>query len=224
MYYLRNVTAGIFAGDRYNVSAVAEPGTTIRIGATSATRVHAMPGGHASSTVRLEAMAGSSLVWGPHTTILQAASCLSQSLSIRLGAGARAYVAEVLVLGRIASGESCDFSRFESGFEVSDSTGRILYEERYVLAPGEILDAALGNAGAAASPPGLKAGVVVSLYALGISDDEARSALQRVVSTSPAYAGVSTLPNNAGLVVRGLAVSLSQGCSLAERCLDALGV
>lgn len=209
-YYLRNVTAGIFAGDAYQVRATAEAGSTVRIGSTSATKVHAMPGGSACSEIHLEAEAGSSLVWGPHTTILQGGSRLRQGLRVTLHPGARVYLAEVLVLGRLARGENSAFSSFESALVVSDR-GRTLYEERYVLTPGRSLATALAGYG-----------VVVSVYALGVTAPEVRTKLRDAVCGSSARAGVSTLPSDGGLLVRGLTPSLSSGLSLGEAALDAL--
>ena len=149
-YFLRNVTAGIFAGDAYRIDATAEAGSTVRIASSSATKVHAMPSGHASLEVNLLAEPGSTLVWGPHATILQSDSDLRQGLDVSLASGARVLLAEVLVLGRVARGERCAFRRFESELTVSDGC-RMLYEERYVLTPGKPLSEALAGYGAVVS-------------------------------------------------------------------------
>ena len=149
------------------------------------------------------------LVWGPHTTILQEGSDLRQDLRVTLAPAACVILAEVLVLGRLARGERCSFRRFQSDLVVSNGT-RELYEERYVLEPGATLGAALRGQG-----------VVVSVYGLGAIADDAGERLRALVSDNPCV-GVSSLPNSAGLVLRGLASSLSAGAALAEQALLSL--
>ena len=50
-YYLRNITAGVLAGDAYRVDVTAEAGTAVRVAASSATKVYACTGGESSVTV-----------------------------------------------------------------------------------------------------------------------------------------------------------------------------
>lgn len=208
-YYLRNVTAGVFAGDSYHINVTAEAGSTVRIGSTSASKVHTMPrDGSASSVARLVAEPDSTLVWGPHPTILQAASDYRQSLDVVVLPGARVYLAEVLVFGRLARGEHCAFRRFASDLMIEDGL-RVQFEERFVLEPGPPLDDALGGHGC-----------LVSVYALGDLGADARPQLQAVVEGNH-RAGVTHLPNRAGVLLRGLSDSLSAGMALAEAALAA---
>jgi len=210
-YFLRNASAGVFAGDVYEVSATAEAGVAAQVASSSAAKVHAMPAGEARTSTRINALAGSSLTWGPHTTILQAGSHLRQETRVRLNAGARVTLAEVLVLGRIAAGESCVFGSFDSSLTVAATCDTPLYEERYAIEPGHMLSSSLGGYG-----------VVVSVYVLGASSGELRGRLADAVrADGEVYAGVSALPNDAGFAVRGLAASLSKGEALAVTCIDA---
>lgn len=208
-YYLRNITAGIFSGDAYHVDVTAEAGSRVRIASSSATKVHTMPDrGSARSSANLTAEPGSTLIWGPHATILQAESNLTQQLCVAVQLGAVVYLAEVLVLGRLARGERCAFTSYKSALSISDGC-ETLYEERYVLTPGTTLDTSLAGQGA-----------VVAVYALGAIDDECRNRLREVVA-SGRLVGMTALPNGAGLLVRGLAPSMTAGLALAEGALAA---
>lgn len=209
-YHLRNVTAGIFQGDSYGVDVCLDAGARAWIGASSATKVHDMPGGSAGSDVVVEAGPGSRLIWGPHVTILQAGSHFRQQLEIRLKTGARVVIAEVLVFGRLARGERSRFRQYASDLTVC-SEQRILYEERFDIQPGPHLDQALAGFGALAS-----------VYVLGADAVLARDGLEAVARQSRAWAGVTDLPNGAGVLLRGLAGSLSVGERLATACLQAL--
>jgi urease accessory protein UreH len=205
-YYLRNVTAGVFAGDAYRVDVIASAGTEVRIGATSATKVHAMPAGCATSAVVLQAEAGSRFTWGPHATILQADSDFRQSLSIQVEPGSTVYAAEVLVLGRLARGENGAFRRYASGLVIDDGE-TVRFEEHFELTPGAALATAMGGRGG-----------LVSVYALGELGDGTYEQLGELLRDD-SFAGVTRLPNGTGLLVRALTESLSAGTALAERVL-----
>jgi len=196
-YYLRNVTAGVFGGDRLEVSLRALPGASVQVTSPSATRVFTASE-RASLVTHIEAGPSSVLVWGPHATILQAGASLSQRTTMRIEEGSSLISAEVLCFGRQAHGEGLCFSRYESEYKVLRSDDQLSYEERYVLLPGEALDAALGQFR-----------VLATIYFLGKAasvDIEVPRGVFR-----DCYAGSSTLPNGAGIAVRALTSSLSEG-------------
>ena len=211
LYYLRNTTAGLFAGDSLDVRIEARSGARVQVASSSATKAFATPAGSASMRTTLVAEPGSLLVWGPHATILQAGASYTQTTDVLLHAGAIVLAAEVLALGRLASGERNAFRRFENDLSVRDDRGRLLYAERYVIGEARDLSTSLAGRGA-----------VGSVYALG-AGVEAGEALEASGALSgEALAGWSLLPNGAGLVVRMLAASLSEGQAFVERCLRLL--
>jgi len=206
LYYLRNVTAGIFANDRYEVALVTQPGTRVQVASPSATRAYIAEAPACVST-RVEALPGSHLVWGPHATILQAGANLIQRTSVVVHEGASLIAAEVLSFGRLASGERLTFSSYESEVTVESAERGLQYEERYLLQPDGALEAALGGHGA-----------LVCVYALGYD------AVPELLSACPgaSYAGSSALPNGAGFVVKALVASVSSGLAVCEAVLAGL--
>ena len=203
-YYLRNTTAGVFGGDAYEVNVTATAGATVRVAGSSATKVHAGNGCVSSLAVRLAVEPGATLLWGPHATIVQSGASFRQATSIDVAVGGRALLAEVLVLGRTAHGERFEFQRLDSSLRVS-LDGATAYEEAYSLKPGPDLIASMGGRA-----------VLASVYAVGF---EAAGASRRLecAQADAALTGWSDLPNRAGLVVRGLHASLSQGQDFVER-------
>jgi urease accessory protein UreH len=210
-YYLRNVTAGVFAGDTYRTALHCDPGASVRVESSSASKVYSMPSGCAAARTELCAEPGSRLVWGPHATILQAGASLRQSTRVTVHEGALVFLAETLVMGRIAAGQCFDFTSYESSFEVVDGTGSLRYREAYSLEPGPDLVSAMGGLG-----------VLTYVYALGAVDAEASERLQALCA-SRTLAGCSNLPNRAGLVLKALTASLSAGTAVARAALEALG-
>ncbi len=212
LYYLRNVTAGVFAGDSYRTSVHCEAGGRARVESSSATKVYSMPSGRATVGVDVCAEAGSRVVWGPHATILHSGSALSQDTNVTVHAGARVVIAETLVMGRIAAGQRFDFTDYESSFVVHDAAGEPVYTEAYRLEPGTDLEAAMGGVGA-----------LTVVYALGAVEADAGEGLNALCAGRP-LAGWSALPNRCGVVLKALTPSLSTGLQVAREAIEVLDV
>jgi len=209
-FFLRNVTAGIFGGDTYDVTLTCQAGASARVESTSATKLHTMPGGGATSHVRLRAEEGSRLVWGPHTTILHADSDYSSSIDVEI-AGGLVIVAETVVMGRLASGEAFAFRRFYSELTVHDEVATVLFAERASLAPSATLrDAMVGH------------GALTTVYGLGMAVAEATAGRLTEATSGFDLAGWSVLPNGAGVVAKALVGSGSHGETFARACIAAL--
>jgi urease accessory protein len=209
-FFLRNVTAGVFGGDAYDVALTCEAGVGARVESTSATKVYAMPGSRATSHVRLRAEAGSRLVWGPHTTILLGDSEYSNETSVVL-AGGIVIAAETVVMGRLAAGEAFEFRSYDVSLIVRDEGGRARFTERAKLLPQAALrDAMAGRGG------------LSTVYGLGVVVDE--GIRQRLTDRTLAFdfAGWSELPNGAGLVAKALVRGASEGETFARKCINAL--
>jgi len=203
-FYLRNVTTGIFGGDAYENRVRVESGATVWVSASSATKVHEMPETGASFSIELEVLPDATLLWGPHPTILQGGSKLSTTSRWRVHEGGMLVAAEVLSMGRRASGEGPAFERYASSQVIENGEGRPLVEERYELVPGRALEQSLGGHGA-----------IVSVYALGAVEASSET-VEALVDGCGGYAGLGALPNGAGWVVRALVSSLNEGTVLAD--------
>jgi urease accessory protein len=208
LYYLRNVTAGIFGGDRYDVLLRAEAGACVEVASSSVSKAYAARGVPAVTNTRLDALPGARLVYGPHALILQEGASLQVRTVCTVHAGGSVLLAEVLSFGRTARGERLSFATYDYELVVRDAGGTPLFEERYVLQPDEALAASL--AGYAAQ---------VCVYALGW--DAAMLAAARD-ACGGAFGGASLLPNGAGIVLKALMPSLSAGVALSERAIAAL--
>jgi urease accessory protein len=204
-YYLRNTTAGILAGDSHHVEVTAAAGASVRVGASSASKVYA---GASSLDATLKVEPRGMLVWGPHATILHARAAYWQETRVVLAPGGRALLAEVLVLGRLARGERFEFESLESTLVVERPTGEGLYSESYVLTPGPDLVASMAGYG-----------VLASVYALGCDVTGVTSGFEAALVNACGIGGWSALPNGCGAVARLLTDSLSRGSAFTEECL-----
>ncbi len=202
-YFLRNVTAGVFGGDDYRIRVRAEADTRVHLQPTAATRVYESVGAPSRIRTRLHAAAGADLTYDAGTTILQAGADLEQSTELVAHASATLRYIEVVALGRLASGERLAFRRFASSLSARSLDGRVLYEERFELAPPS-RDAAMGAPHDLDAALG-EASVVGTLVVIGPGQalDAARMALESEGHTS-VLAGTSTLPRGEGYIVRAL--------------------
>ncbi len=209
-YFLRNVTAGVFGGDRYDVHVRAESAARVRVQPTSATRVHESHAGEAHIATHLEAMGGADLTFDAGVTILQQRSRLEQCVTLEADPAGRLRYVEVVALGRLASGERLSFSRFASSLRVCRTDGPDLYHEAFELEPGRdrtLIDAAIGGASVL--------GVAVIL------GDSRPIEASLLASDDTVRAGSSALPRGGGIIVRALGGRVQPVSRLLGRVLEA---
>jgi urease accessory protein len=192
---------GLLGGDAGRLRVDLGPCAHARVTTTGANRILPARAGRAA-TVQTELVvdAGGRLEWLPRPTILQAGAAYHQTTRLALADGAAALLADVLVPGRLAAGEQFAFAELDASLEVR-AGGTPVVAERLRLAPSETEPGALGWL------PGPNV-VLASLFVLAPGrnlDDLA----DRIAATLPDDAGVTGLPNAAGLLVRALGRSAS---------------
>lgn len=208
-YFLRNVTAGVFGGDRYDVRVHAEAGVRVRVQPTSATRVHGSRGDTARVATRLEAGSGAALTFDAGVTILQQGASLEQSVMLSVAPGGRLHYLEVVALGRLASGERLEFERFASSLRACVAGGRESFCEAFELQPHRdraLIDAAVGAAS-----------VLGVLVILGDTPSIEASLLS---SDSPVFVGSSALPRGGGVIVRALGGRVEPVSAVLARIIE----
>lgn len=102
---LVNVGGGLVAGDRAKVEVEVGVGAMACVTSAAAEKVYRSTGADTVIDNRLEVADGGWLEWCPQETILFDRARLRRSLRLELAGDGRAMLGEVLVLGRLASGE-----------------------------------------------------------------------------------------------------------------------
>jgi urease accessory protein len=194
---LINTGGGMAGGDRLVLSVIA--GARSRAVATTqaAERIYRSLGPCSEVEVDLRVAAGASLAWLPQETLLYSGARLRRRLEIDLAAKARLLLAECLVFGRAAMGET-----MEAG--LLDDRWRLRRSGRLAFAEAVRID---GPIGALLERPAVAAGgraVATLLYAAG--DAEARLAEARAALGSAAC-GAAVSAWNGLLVARFIAVA-----------------
>jgi len=102
---LVTTSGGMVGGDHLNVSVSAGPGTTALAMAQAAEKIYRSAGEDSKIDVRLSVGQDAWLEWLPQETILFDGARMRRRTAIDLEPGARILAGEILVFGRIASGE-----------------------------------------------------------------------------------------------------------------------
>jgi urease accessory protein len=195
LFLLKNVTAGVFSGDRYDVSLITEPGASARVAGSSATKVYAMPGGRAESHLSIRASAGSRIVYDASPLILQARSDTQQTSRIVAEPGATVAISEIIVFGRLARGERFAFRRFTNELTIARGANEpACYTQRYVLTPDATISEAIRGYGV------LGTMIAAAPQAVARLD----SVRDELAATDGCNAGVSGLPCGDAVIVQML--------------------
>jgi len=102
---LVTTSGGLVGGDRLDISVSAGPDTTVLAMAQAAEKIYRSAGEDSRIDVRLSVGNNGWLEWLPQETILFDGARLRRHTTIDLDPGARILAGEILVFGRIASGE-----------------------------------------------------------------------------------------------------------------------
>ena len=195
--FISTLGPGMLGGDRSTIEIRAGNGTHVRVTTPSASRIHARRGECSTiAEVNLRVGAEALLEWLPLPTILQAEARFQQSIFATLDRGAIALIAEIWVPGRLARGECWTFDSVDARFVAERTTGRELVADRFQLRPAIDLPDRLGI---------LHGTDVVfgSLFVLA-PDQPCHELEIALASVLPPRAGVTRLPNTAGLLVRAI--------------------
>jgi urease accessory protein len=128
-----NTGGGVAGGDSYSVSLTLSEGAEVEATTPSAERIYRSDGPAASITTRLSLAPRARLFWLPQETLMFDGARLERRLELDMSGEAAFIVAETLVFGRLAMGES------QINATLRDS-GRVRRDGRIVFADETRLD------------------------------------------------------------------------------------
>jgi len=107
-----NTGGGMTGGDRFSIDMTVGTDAQLVAGTAAAEKIYRSTGPDADMDVRLDVQAGGRLGWLPQETILFDRARLKRSIEIDLADGAALLMAEAVVFGRTAMGESMNSGFF----------------------------------------------------------------------------------------------------------------
>ncbi|HZP76221.1 MAG TPA: urease accessory protein UreD [Pseudolabrys sp.] len=148
---LVNTAGGIAGGDRFDIDLTLGEGTQLVAGTAAAEKIYRTHGPDAALSVRFDLGAGSRLAWLPQETILFNAARLARRIDIDLAGGASLVLAEAVVFGRAAMGETMVRGLLTDRWRLRRD-GRLIFAETLRLNGGiaeQLTEAAIGGGAAA---------------------------------------------------------------------------
>lgn len=194
---VQSTTGGVAQGDRLHTSVDVETDAVATVTTQGSTKVQSMDANYAESAVELAVADGGHLDYVPGPTILYSDARYRQTVSLELAKASSAVLWDVTVSGRLARGERFDFDRYH-GRVRARSAEELLFEDAAEMCPDAADPAAEGVVG--------DWSVVGTCYVVAPWRDTTAltDAVHDRVVDGDGRAGVTRLPNDAGVVVRAL--------------------
>jgi urease accessory protein len=196
--FLQQFGDGLVQGDRYRIDVDCGPDTATHITTQAATNVFKARHNFATQLVNLRVADGAVLEYLPDPVVPFRGSRLFQRTCVTVDPGATVILGETLLPGRVAHAEAHLYDIYWSETEVRRPDDTLLFADVLRMNPG---------AGERPRSDGLLGphDVIAALYVLsGQSDPAAIVRLLRdaLAAGSDVLAGVSELPNGAGVLVK----------------------
>ncbi|HEX3503395.1 MAG TPA: urease accessory protein UreD [Xanthobacteraceae bacterium] len=101
-----NTAGGMAGGDKFGIDVMVGCGAGLTITTAAAEKIYRSLAPDTEVTVKLEVGRDGRLVWLPQETILFDQACLQRTIDVELAHGAHLLLAEAIVFGRTAMGET----------------------------------------------------------------------------------------------------------------------
>jgi urease accessory protein len=131
---LINMAGGLTGGDRLDWRIAVGEASGLTVTTQACERIYRAASGEARLAAAVEVGAGARLAWLPQETILFDRAALARRLDIDLAEGAEALVAEAVLIGRRAHGETVSLARFHDRWRVR-AGGRLVHADEIRLGP-----------------------------------------------------------------------------------------
>ena len=181
--------AGIAGGDRLSLDVALARDSFVQLTTPGATKWYRSAGPAASQSLQVRVDEGATLEWLPQGTIVYDGAIATSEIRIELARTSTFIAAEIVSLGRRASGERFRCGRWRQRFDIVRD-GALIWSERGVLDP---------MSGLLASPVGLNdAPVFGTFVTVAPRIDDTMIPALRAIAPSQGEAAITRLP---GLLV-----------------------
>lgn len=123
---------GLFGGDKYDIKISLEEQAEALVTAQAAEKVYRSSGPDCEIDIHLEVADGASLEWLPQETILFDLARFRRRTKLEINANARALVGEIIVFGRLASGEEIQDGFLREAWDVRKN-GKTIWSDALLI-------------------------------------------------------------------------------------------
>ena len=196
--FIQQFGEGLVQGDRYRIDIDCGPGSATHITTQAATNIYGARQNFATQMVNLSVGAGAVLEYLPDPMVPFGGARLFQRTSLTADPDATVILGETLLPGRVAHGEAHAYDLYWGETEARRPDGSLLFTDVLRLSPGGGEDTrSLGVLG--------PHDVIATLHVISRQSDRARLVTllrETLAARVEVLAGVSELPNHAGVGVR----------------------
>jgi urease accessory protein len=128
-----NTAGGMAGGDRFAIDIAVEPGAQLLVGTVAAEKIYRSNADATDVAVKLDVAAGAAMRWLPQETILFDRARLDRRIDVDLADGASLVLAEAVIFGRSAMGESVEQGELIDRWRIRVG-GRLVFAESVRLA------------------------------------------------------------------------------------------
>lgn len=178
---LVNTAGGIAGGDRFDIDLTLAAGAQLVAGTAAAEKVYRTHGPNSALSLRLDLGAGSRLAWLPQETILFNEARLARRVDVDLAADASLILAEAVIFGRAAMGETMQQGLLTDRW-------RICRGDRLIFAETLRLDGAVADK---LAEPAIGGGAGAIATVLLTPSDDAQVAALRALDAFVGEVGIS---------------------------------
>lgn len=123
------VSGGVLAGDRLDVHVRLEPNTQALLIGQAGEKIYRSEGADSVINNHLVVEDGAALEWLPQETILFDSARLKRQTHVRLANSARFMGGEIVVFGRVGSGEAYSSGLLQDDWRIFDADQRLIWRE-----------------------------------------------------------------------------------------------
>jgi urease accessory protein len=127
-----NTAGGTAGGDRYDIACHAGAGADLTVSTTAAEKVYRSTGADAEVAIKLTVETGGALTWLPQETIFFHDARLSRRIDVSLAEDAAVLMAEAVIFGRSAMGETVRSGSFVDRWSIRRA-GKLVFAETVKL-------------------------------------------------------------------------------------------
>lgn len=195
--YIISPSGGVLQGDRYRIDITLSKNALFHLTTQGATRIYRMDKNYATQVVNITVGEGCYFEFIPDQIIPYRNSRFYQKVMLNVHDNATMVYSELLVPGRVASGESFDYDICYLKTIAKNQDGELRFIDIAILEPKKRL---LKNSGVLENFD-----VVGTVYILAPANHikELNSLINSMIESYPkVYGGATILPNSTGVMVR----------------------
>jgi len=218
---VQSVSGGVLQGDRLAIDVTALAGAVAQVTTQSATKIYRMEHNYATQRLSIRALSGAYLEFLPDYLVPYRGARFYQEIELDVAGDATVLLADAVAPGRTALGERFAYDLLYTRLTARDGSGALSLADTVILEPGRSAPGRVGLLG--------RHNALGTLYVLTRQCDAAGLATKLDAASqgvAGAEAGASTLPNDAGAVLRvagecigAVQAALHQGWRAARRAI-----